>query len=92
MAELFERVSINGMKLANRFVRSATWEGLADQEGSVTPKLTAMMVELAKGEVGLIVSGYAFVSPEGRRYMRPKEKSLCKSSTLEGLRTPRSLV
>jgi 2,4-dienoyl-CoA reductase-like NADH-dependent reductase (Old Yellow Enzyme family) len=66
MAELFEDASLNGMTLANRFVRSATWEGLADQEGSVTPKLTAMMVELAKGEVGLIISGYAFVSPEGK--------------------------
>jgi len=66
MAELFERVSINGMTLANRFVRSATWEGLADREGFVTPKLTKMMVELAGNEVGLIISGYTFVSPEGQ--------------------------
>ena len=66
MAELFESVSINGMTLANRFVRSATWEGLANREGSVTPKLTKMMVELARGEVGLIISSYTFVSPEGQ--------------------------
>ncbi len=66
MAELFERVSINGMALANRFVRSATWEGLAGRDGSVTPKLTEMMVELAQNEVGLIISGYTFVSPEGQ--------------------------
>ena len=32
---LFEATSINGMNLANRFVRSATWEGLADK-GFVT--------------------------------------------------------
>jgi len=63
---LFESVSINGMTLANRFVRSATWEGLASREGSVTSKLTKMMVELARGEVGLIISSYAFVSPEGQ--------------------------
>src|ERR1035441_9536107 len=66
MAELFERVSINGMTLSNRFVRSATWEGLASREGSVTPKLTKMMVELVWNEVGLIISGYTFVSPEGQ--------------------------
>lgn len=66
MAELFERVSINGMTLASRFVRSATWEGLASREGSVTSKLTKMMVELAQNEVGLIISSYAFVSPEGQ--------------------------
>jgi 2,4-dienoyl-CoA reductase-like NADH-dependent reductase (Old Yellow Enzyme family) len=39
---------------------------LAGREGSVTPKLTKMMVELARGEVGLIISSYAFVSPEGQ--------------------------
>jgi 2,4-dienoyl-CoA reductase-like NADH-dependent reductase (Old Yellow Enzyme family) len=66
MAELFESVSINGMTLANRFVRSATWEGLASREGSVTPKLTKMMAALARGEVGLIISSYAFVSPDGQ--------------------------
>ncbi len=44
MAELFECTSINGMRLANRFVRSATWEGLADKDGSVTPRLIEMMV------------------------------------------------
>ena len=66
MAELFEKVSINGLTLPNRFVRSATWEGLAGQDGSVTPKLTKMMVELAKNEVGLIISSYTFVRPEGQ--------------------------
>ena len=66
MAELFERTSINGMSLANRFVWSATWEGLADEDGAVTTRLIDMMVELARGEVGLIISSHAFVSPEGR--------------------------
>jgi 2,4-dienoyl-CoA reductase-like NADH-dependent reductase (Old Yellow Enzyme family) len=65
-AGLFEDTTINGMNLANRFVRSATWEGLADKEGSVSKRLTEMMVELARGEVGLIISGYTFISPEGQ--------------------------
>jgi len=64
-SKLFEATSINGMKLANRFVRSATWEGLADK-GAVTQKLVDMMVKLAKGEVGLIISGYTFVRPESQ--------------------------
>jgi 2,4-dienoyl-CoA reductase-like NADH-dependent reductase (Old Yellow Enzyme family) len=64
-SKLFEATSINGMNLANQFVRSATWEGLADN-GCVTKKLTGMMVELARGGVGLIISGYAFVRPEGQ--------------------------
>lgn len=66
MLSLFDTVSINGLDLPNRFVRSATWEGLADKDGAVTPKLVEMMVELARGEVGLIVTGYAFVVSEGQ--------------------------
>jgi len=66
MNHLFEPTSINGMSLRNRFVRSATWEGLANKDGSVSQKLTEKMVELVKGEVGLIISGYSFVSPVGQ--------------------------
>lgn len=57
MTELYENTSINGMTVSNRFVRSATWEGIADVDGSVTARLTAMMTELAKNEVGLIITG-----------------------------------
>jgi 2,4-dienoyl-CoA reductase-like NADH-dependent reductase (Old Yellow Enzyme family) len=66
MAELFDHTSINGMSLPNRFVRSATWEGLADKDGSVTNKLIDLIFALAKGEVGLIITSYAFVSREGQ--------------------------
>lgn len=54
------------MKLSNRFVRSATWEGLAGTDGSVTPELIDVMVALAQGGVGLIISGHAYVQPEGQ--------------------------
>ena len=70
MASPFDPITINGLTLANRFVRSATWEGLADEDGASTPRLDAMMAELARGEVGLIISGYAFVAPEGRSSSR----------------------
>lgn len=66
MPTMFDRTSINGMDLANRFVRSATWEGLAAKDGSVMPGLTDKMVELAKGGVGLIITGYTFVSRGGQ--------------------------
>ena len=84
MAALFEGTSINGMSLANRFVRSATWEGLADEHGFVTPRLAEMMVELARGEVGLIISGYAFISPEGQS--SPRQLAVYDDRFLPGLR------
>ena len=66
MTELFEHSSINGMKLANRFVRSATWEGMAADDGACTPQLIELMAELAKGGIGFIISSHAYVSPAGQ--------------------------
>jgi len=66
MPELFETVSINGMTLKNRFVRSATYEGLAHPDGSCTDRLIELAGDLAKGGVGLIIPGYASVSQQGK--------------------------
>ena len=66
MSKLFEPSEINGMKLSNRFVRSATWEGMAADDGACTPKLIDLMSGLAKGGVGLIISSHAYVLKEGQ--------------------------
>lgn len=67
MATIFEESSINGMTLRNRLVRSATWEGMCDLDGRPTEKLADCYRDLAIGGVGLIISGYTFVLPEGRQ-------------------------
>ena len=66
MTKPFEPSTINGMKLRNRFVRSATWEGMAADDGACTPKLIDLMSEFAKGGLGLIISSHAYVSPAGQ--------------------------
>ena len=71
MAELFEPTVINGMTLANRFVRSATWEGLATREGYATEGLTKLLTDLARGKVGLIITSHAYVTPRGSGSARP---------------------
>ncbi len=67
MKNLFDGTTINGMVLKNRLVRSATWEGMADADGRSTAKLADYYVTLAQGGVGLIITGYAFISPEGKQ-------------------------
>ncbi|MCP4116061.1 MAG: NADH:flavin oxidoreductase [Desulfobacteraceae bacterium] len=64
--DLFQPSRINNMTLANRFVRSATWEGMAADDGAVTPKLVETMEALARGGVGLIITGHAYVLPQGQ--------------------------
>ena len=64
--QVFTPIAINGMRSANRFVRSATAEGLAASDGAVTDRLEAAMAALAKGGVGLIISGHAYVEKRGQ--------------------------
>ena len=66
MTRFFEQSEINGMVLDNRFVRSATWAGLASDDGASTSKLVDLMARLAAGGVGLIITGHAYVRPDGQ--------------------------
>jgi hypothetical protein len=65
MSELFEKIRIKNMELKNRLVRSATHEGMSDPEGFLTQALFNLYERLAKGGIGLIITGYGFVSQDG---------------------------
>ncbi len=62
MRDLFETTRIKGVQLKNRFVRSATWERLATDDGRMTEPLFRIYENLAKGQVGLIITSYTFVT------------------------------
>jgi 2,4-dienoyl-CoA reductase-like NADH-dependent reductase (Old Yellow Enzyme family) len=83
MNRLFETAALKGIMLANRFVRSATWEGLATEEGSVTPALVDVSRKLANGGVGLIIAGHAYVSREGQ--VCPWQLGIYADSLIPGL-------
>ena len=63
---LFEPTTINNIALKNRFVSSATWMGKANPDGSCSPLLISSLVRLAKGNVGMIVTGMAGVSKDAQ--------------------------
>lgn len=67
---LFESIRLGTLELPNRLMRSATWEGMATDFGYVTDELVALYRDLARGGVGLIVTGFAYVVPSGRALPR----------------------
>jgi len=83
MKKLFETSEIKGIKLPNRFVRSATWEGMATVEGAVTPKLIETVTRLVRGGVGLIVSSHTYVRQEGQA--TPWQLGIYKDGLIPGL-------
>ena len=59
---LFKSTAVGGMELKNRFIRSALWMKGATEDGHLTDALYKTYGDLAEGGVGLIITGYAFIS------------------------------
>ena len=70
MSILFEPGSIGTMDVKNRFVRSATAECLASDGSRITDRYVKVYTQLAKGGVGLIITGNYYVHPSGRAVPR----------------------
>jgi len=62
MSQLFEEAALGSLKLKNRMVRSATWEGIAAPDGSIADTAYELYKELAEGGVGAIITGFTSVS------------------------------
>lgn len=61
-------MKIGSVELSNRFVRSATYDSMARETGEVSNRLIERYVRLARGNVGLIISGLMHVQSSGRGY------------------------
>ena len=66
MKTLLKPIILGNLSLTNRIVRSATYEGMAENNGKPTPAIFKMYTELAANQVGLIISSGAFVLAEGK--------------------------
>jgi len=84
MSILFDSATIRGLALRNRFVRSATYDGLAEKNGTVSEKHLRMFEELARGGVGLIITGITHVHPSGQ--ISVFQNSLASDDCLPGFR------
>jgi 2,4-dienoyl-CoA reductase-like NADH-dependent reductase (Old Yellow Enzyme family) len=89
--DLFSPVRIGVLELKNRLVRSATAEHLATEPiGRATPALASLYGELARGGVGLIITGHAYISPEGKAHTEMLSAHC--DQMIPGLRTLTSTV
>ena len=70
MSILFKKGKIGNLTLKNRFVRSATAELLASDDCRVTDQYINAFSRLAKGGVGLIITGNYYVNNIGRSIPR----------------------
>jgi 2,4-dienoyl-CoA reductase-like NADH-dependent reductase (Old Yellow Enzyme family) len=68
MSLLFSPIKIGKVELPNRFLCSATYEVMAKETGEVSEELIKRYVKLAKGGVGLSVTGLMYVQSSGRSY------------------------
>jgi 2,4-dienoyl-CoA reductase-like NADH-dependent reductase (Old Yellow Enzyme family) len=63
---LFSPIALSEVALPNRFARSATQDYMATDEGAATDRQIELYSRLAEGEVGLIITGHAYVRKEGQ--------------------------
>jgi len=83
MSVIFTPWRLGSLTLPNRLVRSATWEGMANDEGFMTPEILELYRRLAGGGVGLIVTGYAYVLPNGKGL--PHQLGVFSDAHMDGL-------
>ncbi|MFC2160916.1 tRNA-dihydrouridine synthase [Acidobacteriota bacterium] len=81
---LFTPIKIGEISIPNRFVRSATHDFMATNEGLITERQISLYRNLGKGEVGLILSGHAFVHLAGKA--SPYQIGVHNDDTIEGLK------
>lgn len=81
---LFEPAHIGKMVLRNRFVRSATFDACAGENGEVSEKQVKLIEDLAKGGVGLIILGITYVGAEGQ--ISPVQNALTDDRFIPGMR------
>ena len=66
MSIIFTPLNIGNLIIKNRLVNSATHEGMAESNGEVTENIIKRYERLARGDIGLIITGQMFVNSRGK--------------------------
>jgi|YelNatPaOPRAMG01_1025707.scaffolds.fasta_scaffold00017_125 2,4-dienoyl-CoA reductase-like NADH-dependent reductase (Old Yellow Enzyme family) len=87
---LFLPINLGPIRLKNRFVRSATHDFMAEEDGTISPRQLELYQNLARGDIGLIITGHAYVLPSGKA--SPRQIAIYADRFIPGLRQLTSIV
>ncbi len=80
----FVPTTLGRLTLKNRFIRSATWDGMGFNDGSFSPAQVELFRNLSLGGAGLLTSGFIAITPQGRR--NREQNMLCENQHVQSLR------
>jgi len=75
---------IGALTLANRIVRAATSESMADADGAVNDALVTLYRDLGRGGAGMIITGHIYVEQRGQ--YTPMQIGIDRDELVPGLR------
>ena len=91
MNDIFSPWRMNKLKINGRIIRSATWEGLADNQGRCTEKMRKIYAALAQNRVGMIISSMIYINSMGR-IVAPNQLGAHNEKTLGSLASLAQIV
>ncbi|MBU8892548.1 MAG: NADH:flavin oxidoreductase [Bacteroidales bacterium] len=89
--EIFEKAYIGKCELQNRIFRSATFEGMCDENGIPGKNYLSLYEELSKNNIGGIITGFAFISEEGKA-IQPGQAGILSEKYIEHFKKVTSVV
>ncbi len=86
-----QAAEIGGLVVKNRIIRSATYEGRCDSGGFPDESYRDLYVELARNDVGAMITGFAYVTSAGRA-MQPRQAGIESESKIRHFQDVTGLV
>ena len=72
---MFSSATIGNITLKNRIIRSATFEGMADNEGFITNNYINFYDKLSQQNIGALITGFFYVTKDGKA-MQPGQAGI----------------